>query len=114
MVLILYDIFLLRANSIWGRWKLCSRRFLVRYNSDLANGIGEVYQRSIGLLQNSHGGIIPEVGERTENDIKLEEASRTCVATFRKHMSNLQFFHALEALQVLIQEGNRYIQVEQP
>ncbi len=88
--------------------------FLVRYNSDLANGIGNLYQRSIGLLQNSHGGIIPEIGDRTDNDLKLEEASRTCVSTFRKHMDNLQFFHALEALQVLIQEGNRYIQVEQP
>ena len=59
-------------------------------------------------------GVIPEIGERNENDLKLEEATRTCVSTFRKHMDNLQFFHALEALQVLIQEGNRYIQVEQP
>ncbi len=106
--------FLLRQIPFGVDGNFAHDDFLVRYNSDLANGIGNLYQRAIGLLQNSHDGLIPEIGERTENDLKLETATKTCVATFRKHMENLQFFHALEALQVLIQEGNRYIQVEQP
>ena len=106
--------FLLRQIPFGVDGNFAHDDFLIRYNSDLANGIGNLYQRSIGLLQNSHGGVIPAVGDRTDNDLKLEEATKTCVATFRKHMESLQFFHALEALQVLIQEGNRYIQVEQP
>ncbi len=106
--------FLLRHIPFGGDGNFAHDDFLVRYNSDLANGIGNLYQRAVGLLQNSHGGLIPAIGERTENDTKLEAAVQTCVTTFREQMNNLQFFHALEALQVMIQEGNRYIQVEQP
>ena len=106
--------FLLRQIPFGVDGNFAHDDFLIRYNSDLANGIGNLYQRSVGLLQNSHDGIIPEIGERTENDLKLEEATKVCVEAFRTHMDKLQFFHALEALLVLIQEGNRYIQTEQP
>lgn len=106
--------FMLRHIPFGGDGNFAHDDFLIRYNSDLANGIGNLYQRSIGLLQNSHNGLIPELGEKTEHDIQLEEATQTCVAKYCESIENLQFFHALEALQELIQIGNRYIQVEQP
>ncbi len=106
--------FLLRQIPFGVDGNFAHDDFLIRYNSDLANGIGNLYQRSIGLLQNSHDGLIPEIGERTEHDIALEETTKLCVSKYREHIENLQFFHALEELQTLIQAGNRYIQVEQP
>ena len=47
--------FLLRQIPFGVDGNFAHDDFLVRYNSDLANGIGNLYQRSIGLLQNSHG-----------------------------------------------------------
>ena len=48
--------FLLRQIPFGVDGNFAHDDFLVRYNSDLANGIGNLYQRAIGLLQNSHGG----------------------------------------------------------
>ena len=88
--------------------------FLTRYNSDLANGIGNLFQRAIGLLKNSHKGIIPALGTPTEHDQELEQAVQDAVSIYTKEFEALHFFHAIEALQLLIQKGNQYIQKEAP
>ena len=106
--------FLLRQIPFGVDGNFSHNDFLTRYNSDLANGIGNLFQRAIGLLKNSHQGIIPTLGSATENDQGLEKAVQEAVATYTKEFEALHFFHAIEALQLLIQKGNQYIQKEAP
>lgn len=106
--------FLLRQIPFGVDGNFAHDDFLTRYNSDLANGIGNLFQRSIGLLKNSHGGSIPALGQATERDDILQAAVKECVETYQKEFEALHFFHAIEALQILIQKGNRYIQEEEP
>lgn len=106
--------FLLRQIPFGGDGNFSHDDFLTRYNSDLANGIGNLFQRSIGLLKNSHKGAIPSLGEDTERDQQLLADLKQCVETYQKEFEALHFFHAIESLQILIQKGNRYIQMEEP
>jgi methionyl-tRNA synthetase len=106
--------FLLRQIPFGGDGNFSHDDFLSRYNSDLANGLGNLAQRSLGLLQNSLDGKIPKRGTPTTRDNQLEENAKICVEQFRKKMEKLDFFHAIESVSHLIQQGNKYIQEEQP
>ena len=106
--------FLLRQIPFGGDGNFSHNDFLSRYNSDLANGLGNLAQRSLGLLQNSLDGKIPALGVSNERDRILEEQSKQCFQQYKSSLENLQFFQAIESLLLLIQRGNKYIQEEQP
>lgn len=106
--------FLLRQISFGVDGNFSHDDLLIRYNADLANGIGNLYQRAIGLLQNSHQGLIPTPQEPSTHDQELAEVTKKYVAEYCQEFEKLQFFHAFDALQLLIQKGNQYIQIEEP
>ena len=87
---------------------------LTRYNTDLANDLGNLLHRAISMGTKWLGGSIPELDEAQEIDIalqnKVEEKSKQYVAL----LENLQFYQAIESLFEMIREGNKYIDTEQP
>jgi len=106
--------FLLRQIPFGSDGNFSHDDFLIRYNSELANGIGNLAQRSLGLLQNSLDGIIPALGDSTEEDLQLEQQAKDCFQQYKKSIEELQFFQAIESLLLLVQHGNKYIQEAQP
>ena len=106
--------FVLREIPFGGDGDFGHQKLLTRYNTDLANDLGNLLHRAISMGTKWLGGSIPELDEAQEIDIalqnKVEEKSKQYVAL----LENLQFYQAIESLFEMIREGNKYIDTEQP
>ena len=106
--------FLLRQIPFGVDGNFAHDDFLVRYNSDLANGI----ETCINDLLDCSKTHTEALFQKSESERKTISNSKKPLELVWLHSENIwiifSFSMHLEALQVLIQEGNRYIQVEQP
>ena len=106
--------FVLREIPFGGDGDFGHQKLLTRYNTDLANDLGNLLHRAISMGTKWLGGSIPELDEAQEIDIalqnKVEEKSKQYVVL----LENLQFYQAIESLFEMIREGNKYIDTEQP
>lgn len=88
-----------------------------RINSDLANDLGNLLQRSLGMLDKYRDGVIPEKPSDTDlgNDEKAlsEHASKTVLA-IAGYMDDLAFDRALKSIWKFIGSANKYIDKAAP
>lgn len=88
-----------------------------RINSDLANDLGNLLQRSLGMLEKYRDAVIPPVPSDAQmGDLSRElvEASRRAVAELEEHMSALAFDRALKSVWEFIGRANKYIDSAAP
>jgi methionyl-tRNA synthetase len=87
------------ADFSWAALKL-------RFNSDLANDLGNLLNRTLSMVGTYFGGVIPEpVSVPEELKSELETTAAEAETAFKK----LEFSRGLEAIWRFIGEGNRYI-----
>jgi methionyl-tRNA synthetase len=79
-----------------------------RYNSDLANGLGNLASRTLTMIQQYNQGVIPPRCEAPE--LRAEEAVAAAVSAY----DELAFSRALEAVWALIGEVDRMIVQKAP
>lgn len=88
-----------------------------RINSDLANDLGNLLQRSLGMLGKYRDEVIPpqpgpeDMGDHTR--ILLEHSSRA-VEELKSHMEDLAFDRALKSIWGYIGAANKYIDSAAP
>ncbi len=88
-----------------------------RINSDLANDLGNLLQRSLGMLEKYRDGVVPPsprdeaVGDLTRG--LMEDAART-MAELADHMEQLAFDRALKSLWLFVNSANKYIDSAAP
>ncbi len=92
-----------------------------RYNADLANGYGNLVNRTLTMIRNYFDGRVPEpltlpepVHEATGAPVTdkasyLRERSAEVVSTAQEHFERLEFSRALEAIWQLISETDGFI-----
>jgi methionyl-tRNA synthetase len=85
--------------------------FIERYNSDLANDLGNTVSRVVTLSRNAFEGRTPPV---PCEDNPLIEASRQAVESYHAAMKDFAFQQALEALWRLLAETNQYVVTREP
>lgn len=88
--------------------------FLSRYNTDLANDLGNLAHRGLSMTTNWLGGVVPELGPRTEADHELVRTARRALDDFDRELEALQFSAAIEAVMGLVGAGNKYIDAQKP
>jgi len=85
-----------------------------RYNSELANDIGNLLNRSLAMLNKYNGGVLGEQGEEEACDRALI-ADVVGMQQDVDALINKQAFHlALERINVVVRHGNRYVEDNQP
>jgi methionyl-tRNA synthetase len=85
-----------------------------RVNADLANGIGNLAQRTLTLIQKNCDGTVPAPGEFTSEDKALLATADTLLPTLYANL-RLQAFHdVLRSIWSLIGDGDSYIDVMAP
>ncbi len=90
------------------------KSFMVRYNADLANDLGNLAHRSLSMTTNWLGGTVPALDPPQESDTALQALATATVASFAQELEALQFNRAFETLWTLVRAGNKYIDREEP
>lgn len=106
--------YLLREMAFGSDGAYSTESLISRINSDLANDLGNLLNRTIAMVKKYFGGTIPVVGVKSEYDEELKAVAKTAIERMEKHMEALQMNQALEELWVLIRRANKYIDETRP
>ena len=91
--------------------------FIRRFNSDLANDLGNLVSRVIKMIRKNAGGVMPEVqGDPLEGDDEREvwQAVQRAVDTVQGTVDSLGLDSALAEVMTAVRATNRYLEIKQP
>ncbi|NCA67201.1 MAG: methionine--tRNA ligase [Clostridia bacterium] len=106
--------FLLREVPFGNDGIYTNLSLLSRINSDLVNDLGNLIKRTVAMVVQYCGGIIPEFGVVEENDKDIINNAETMLADIIKNMDSLLVPEALQRIWSLIQRANKYIDENAP
>jgi methionyl-tRNA synthetase len=87
---------------------------VTRYNSDLANGIGNLASRTAAMIEKNCGGKIPKAAARLPQDDELAKIAQATIGDVLEEYEKLGFSRGLEAIWALIAATDRYLTSEHP
>jgi methionyl-tRNA synthetase len=85
-----------------------------RYNSDLANGYGNLVSRVVNMVHKYFSGIVPEAGAETPAETALRESAVRTIAAFGPAFEEMNFSDALKGLWTLVAETDGYLTANAP
>lgn len=85
-----------------------------RINADLANDLGNLLNRTLGMLGKYRQGVVPEAGDLEPIDGALRDAFVTLPEKLNTLIDNLQFDRAIESVLEAVRKANKYIAETQP
>jgi methionyl-tRNA synthetase len=85
-----------------------------RYNSDLANGLGNLASRTAAMIAKDCAGKIPKPGALQPQDNALAKQTQEAIAEVLEQYNNLGFSKALEEIWSVIAATDKYLTTEQP
>ncbi len=108
--------FVLREMSFGLDASFSSDAILARHNADLANDLGNLFSRSLTMIDKYADGQVPEreAGTIIPDDRALMSAFTAAIIDYREHMDGFRFHKALQAVWEVISLLNRYIVTNAP
>jgi len=106
--------FLLREIPIGLDGNFSHEGFIHRVNSDLANDLGNLVQRTLTMIQSYFGGAIEEIDEENEEDKKIRLEFESVKENVYKYYEDYSLNKALEETWVYINSINRYLADNEP
>lgn len=106
--------FLLREIPFGNDGDFSHRSMVQRINSDLANGLGNLAQRSLSMINKNCGEQVPQPGAFTAADKALLASAHGLVAKLRPLMAEQAFHRALDAIWQVIGAADRYVDEQAP
>ncbi len=109
-----FRYFLIREMNVGQDSDFSQELFLVRYNSDLANDLGNLVNRTLNMTNRFGGAVVPaaEISEEPEAEIRaLWEKTQ---AEFLPLCEGMQFHSALDRIFTFIKSINAYIEKRAP
>ncbi|CAN2143363.1 methionine--tRNA ligase [Wolbachia pipientis] len=106
--------FLLREASFGQDGNFSKKNMISRVNSELANNIGNLVQRTISFLHKQCSGIVPTIDQSL---LKGEESLPGCKAILDQvmnHLSKYEFNHIILLIINISSEANAYIDKSAP
>jgi methionyl-tRNA synthetase len=88
-----------------------------RYNSDLANDLGNLASRTLTMIGRYFGGSVPypsPLGSRKGEDDVIRDQAQAVIAEFGQLFDDYQFSRALEAAWTLVASVNKYLVEQEP
>jgi methionyl-tRNA synthetase len=85
-----------------------------RYNSDLANGLGNLASRTAAMIEKNCDGKIPKPGTLQPQDTTLAKEAQAAIGEVMEHYEKLEFSRGLEVIWSLISAADKYLTVEKP
>jgi methionyl-tRNA synthetase len=85
-----------------------------RYNSDLANGLGNLASRTAAMMEKNSGGKIPKAAALQPQDTALAAKAQETIGEVLEQYDKLGFSLALEEIWSLIAAADKYLTTEHP
>jgi methionyl-tRNA synthetase len=85
-----------------------------RYNSDLANGLGNLVSRTAAMIEKNSGGKIPKPAALQPRDNALATKAQETIGEVLEQYDKLGFSLALEEIWSLIASADKYLTTEHP
>lgn len=87
---------------------------VARTNADLANGLGNLAQRSLSMIAKNCQGRVPDPDGQSDDDLALQQLAVDALDSAREAMASRQINKALEAIFSVVSAGDRYIDAQAP
>jgi methionyl-tRNA synthetase len=87
---------------------------VTRYNSDLANGLGNLASRTAAMIEKTFAGKIPKAGKLERQDEALARETQAAIGDVLDHFEKMNFARALESLWTVIATADKYLTTEKP
>ena len=89
--------------------------FIQRHNSDLANDLGNLLNRTVSMVNRYFGGVVPPPsGQQQPVDIELATLATDTFTTVETNMNALAFSDALVAIWQFVGRANKYVEESAP
>lgn len=85
-----------------------------RNNTDLANTLGNLVNRTLGMVNKYRDGEVTKVILDDESSVNLRNDAETTLERVRKYIDTCHVGHALEEVMKLARHGNKYIDEQEP
>jgi methionyl-tRNA synthetase len=106
--------FLLREVPFGQDGSYSEDAIITRINTDLANELGNLAQRSLSMVAKNLDGIVPTPGLFTAEDSELLAIADGLLERVRAEFDSQAMHLALEAIWLMLGAANRYFSAQQP
>ncbi len=106
--------FLLREIAFGQDGNFTNEALINRINSDLANDLGNLLSRTVGMIDKYFGGVLPSEQKGNEFDADVKKVAENTVAKVEEYMEKMLFSDAFAEIWVLVRRCNKYIDETTP
>ncbi|WP_323958694.1 methionine--tRNA ligase [Arthrobacter sp. JZ12] len=106
--------FLLREVPFGADGSYSHEAIVSRMNSDLANNLGNLAQRSLSMVAKNCNGMVPAPSSLSDADQKILGAANTLLEACRAAYDRQELSRALEAIWTVLGDTNAYFAEQQP
>jgi methionyl-tRNA synthetase len=89
-------------------------RLLIRYHSDLANGIGNLVNRTINMVQRYHSGLTKRIDTLDPEIEAIKTTASSVLSRYQDAFAQFQPHAALEAVSDLVTQANGLVELKAP
>ena len=105
-----FRYFLMAEMSLGNDANFTEETFISRYNSDLANDLGNLLSRVVKLTIRATGGTIPAASSLNADDQELLDAVKNAVDSMGSSLENYKLDQGIAAALNAVRAGNRYLE----
>lgn len=106
--------FLLREVPFGNDGDFSRQAFIGRMNSELANDLGNLVQRTMSMIAKNCYGKVPERGALTDSDQAMLSPAYGLLDVIRGQLDRQAFHEALEKVWIVIRAANAYVDHQAP
>ena len=109
-----FRYFLLREIPFGQDGDFSKSAIVARVNGELANGLGNLVSRTLGMIEKYFDAKVPEPSSLTSEDESVRDKALSAVEVFEKEMDEVAFHKALVSLWDFIADINKYVDESAP
>jgi len=106
--------FLMREVAFGQDGNFTNEVFFNRINADLANDLGNLLSRTVGMIDKYFGGKLPMAKQGNAFDDELMQTAANAVKGYETQMEQMFFSDALEEVWTLVRRANKYVDETAP
>jgi methionyl-tRNA synthetase len=106
--------YLAKEGPIFNDIPYTSEQFVNTINSDLCNDLGNLVSRTLAMITQYNGKIVPEPKVKDEEELNLENACNELLDKCNKYLEDQKINEALNSIFNVISYANKYIDITEP